>query len=229
VSRQSEFRAQYPDVHPQVCEYFPDYDYRTCVGDRNIICRMDSGPNNKVGHQQRAFSIWWALQQGGPLDLGLDLGSSKGMTPYAIHVDLFGDGKSHPFYGGGPYNADVAWDATRIHEIVPPASLPFITANHSLEHMPAADDDGIVELLVRWMGLLRPSGILAMIVPDNDYFDVWGCDKDHKHVGPKAWGHWDFRARVLDKLLTQTRVPVALLDYNTLDNHFSFDVVLERG
>jgi hypothetical protein len=67
-----------------------------------------------------------------------------------------------------------------------------------------------------------------MIVPDNDYFDVWACDKDHKRVGPKAWGHSDFRQRVLDKLLAQRVVPVTLQDYDTLDNHFSFDVVVER-
>lgn len=229
MSKQSDFYAANPNVHPDVCKFFPDYDYRQCVGDRNIVCRMDSGPDNKVGHQQRAFSMWWAIEKCGPMDLGLDLGSPKGMTPFAIHVDLFGNGRPHPFYGGGAYNADVAWDATRIHEIVPPASLPFITANHSLEHMPGAVDDDIVALLMNWMNLLRPGGTLAMIVPDNDYFDVWACDRDHKHVGDKAWGHADFRARVLDKLLAQTQVPVGLRDYDTLDNHFSFDVVLERG
>lgn len=192
-----------------------------------MICRMDN-PKNMVGHQQRAFSCFWGIEKGSPTDLGLDLGSSKGMTPYAMHVDLFGDGKTHPFYGGGPYLADVAWDATRIHELVPATSLPFITSNHSLEHMPASNDEGIVDLLVRWTNLLRPGGILAMIVPDNDYFDVWACDKDHKRVGPKAWGHSDFRQRVLDKLLAQRVVPVTLQDYDTLDNHFSFDVVVER-
>ena len=71
--KQRRFRECHPEVHPQVCEFFPDFDYRTCVGDRKIICRMDSGAGNKVGHQQRAFSCWWALEMCGPLDLGLDL------------------------------------------------------------------------------------------------------------------------------------------------------------
>lgn len=216
----------YP-FHEETQKYFPGFDYRNPVGNRDELCDMRS-PKNMVGHQQRAFSVWWALQKCGPMDLGLDLGSPRGLTPYCIHVDLFGTGAPHPFYGGGAYNADIAWDATRIREIMPPSSIPFITVNHSLEHMPAANDDGIVELLVRWVSLLRPGGILAMLVPDNDHFDVWACDKDHKHVGSKAWGHSDFRTRILDKLLAQQAVPVALRDYDTLDNHFSFDVVLER-
>jgi hypothetical protein len=221
MSKQSEFRKIYPDIHSGTCDYFPDFDYRNCVGDRSVICDMRN-PKNMVGHQQRAFTVWWALEKCGPTDPGLDLGSPKGLTPFCIHVDVFGDGGVHPFYGGGAYQADIAFDATRIWSIVPWNSLPHIASNHSLEHMPADGDTGIQLMLCKWIALLRPGGVLAMLIPDNDDFDVMASDKDHKH----AWGHSDFRRRVLDRVLAEGTSK--LIEYNTMDNHFSFNVVLER-
>ena len=222
MSNRQAFCAAYPDVHPAVREYFPDFDYRQCVGDRNIICRMDSGPDNKVGHQQRAHSCFWALEHGGPLDLGLDLGSPRGMTPYAIHVDIFGDGRVHPIYGGGPYLSDIVYDASQITKIVPAVpSCPFIISNHSLEHMPGGDRE-IADLLVWWLSRVRPGGVLAMIIPDNAWFDVLKSDPDHKN----AWSHDDFKPRVLDEVLRRSGSPTELVAYDTLDNHFSFDCVL---
>jgi hypothetical protein len=222
MSRQSEFRKMYPDVHAAVCEYFPDFDYRTCVGDRNIICRMDSGDGNKVGHQQRAFSVWWALETCGPLDLGLDIGAHRGLTPFGIHLDKFYDNKNaHPFYGGVT-GADVVADGTKLHDLLPPSTFPCIGSNHSLEHMPVNGDAGTVELLKGWMSLLRPGGILAMVVPDNDWWDVMSSDRDHKN----AWGARNFRPRVLDAVLRDTGA--TLVEYDTLDNHYSFNVVVRK-
>lgn len=210
----------YP-FHHEVQKYFPGFEYKTPAGDRAVLCDMRN-PGNMVGHQQRAFSCYWALQQCSPTDLGLDLGSPRGLTPYCVHVDIFGDGRTHPFYGGGRYLSDVVYDAARGHEIFPRDTFPFLSSNHSLEHMAAPGDDGIVDLLDRWLSLLRSGAILAMVVPDNDHFDVMASDKDHRH----AWGARDFRPRVLDKLLGRSTSD--LLDYDTLQNHFSFDVVLRK-
>lgn len=222
MSKQSTFCAAYPDVHAEVQKWFPNFDYRQCTGDRNIVCRMDSGVDNKVGHQQRAFGCWWAIEMGGPIDAGLELGSPRGMTPHAVHVDVFGDGRVHPFYGGGRYTADIAYDAAGITAICPADTFPFIISNHSLEHMPG-DDAAIVAMLGRWTTLLRPGGgILAMIVPDNEWFDVMGSDRDHKN----AWGHTDFRPRILDPLLA--RGGLSIVEYDTLDNHFAFNCVIRR-
>lgn len=202
--------------HEEVQRYFPGFDYRSPAGDRSVLCDMRN-PGNMVGHQQRAFSCWWALKQCNPLDLGLDLGSPRGLTPYCIHVDIFGTGAPHPFYGGGPYLADVARDASDV-SMFPESAFPFINSNHSLEHMPG----DIVELLLRWTSRLRPNGILAMVLPDNAHFDVMASDKDHKN----AWSATDFKPRVLGPLLA--RSSLELLEYDTLQNHFSFDVVLRK-
>jgi SAM-dependent methyltransferase len=223
MSKQSAFRQAYPDTYVELNSFFPDFNYRKCVGDRNIICRMDSGADNKVGHQQRAFSCWWGIETCGPIDPGLDIGSHRGLTPYAIHVDKFYDGvHQHPFYGG-VISADVVVDATSLDTVFPPSTFPFIGSNHSLEHMPVAGDAGTVALLKQWVGLLRPGGVLAMVIPDNDFWDVMKSDKDHKH----AWGAKDFRTRVLDPLLAQSGL--ALEEYDTLDNHYSFNVVIRKA
>lgn len=209
----------YP-FHQQVQEFFPGFDYRNPSPGIRERCDMRR-PDNVVGHQQRAFSTYWAVKQCSPTDLGLDLGSPRGLTPYCVSVDVFGDGSPHPFYGGGRYLADVVRDATDV-SCFPNDAWPLVNSNHSLEHIPVAGDNGIIEVLERWYGLLKQGGVLAMIVPDNAHFDVMASDKNHYH----AWSHADFRPRVLDELLRRTRAE--LVEYDTLQNHFSFDVVLKR-
>jgi len=226
-ARHERFCVAHPEIHGHVLPYFPLFDYRHCIGDRNVICDYRN-PNNRVGDQQRAFSVWWAVEKGGPTDMGLDIGSSKGLTPYAAHVDLFGTGEVHPqerYRGGGsPYFADIVHEGATIDAIIPKNSLPFIVSNHSIEHMPPKGSDyGIAAVLSRWVSLLRSGGVLAMVIPDNDEFDVMGCDPDHKN----AWGHSDFQRRVLDQVLA--RGDVKCIEYNTLSNNFSFNVVLEKS
>ena len=184
---------------------------------------MDSGDNNKVGHQQRAFTTWWAIETCGPLDLGLDIGAHRGLTPFSIHIDKFYDNKhEHPFYGGVT-GADVVADGTGLSGLFPPSTFPCIGSNHSLEHMPVAGDSGTIDLLKGWMTLLRPGGILALVVPDNDWWRVMESDPDHKN----AWGAKDFRPRVLDALVRDTGA--TLVEYDTLDNHYSFNVVVRKA
>ena len=50
------------------------------------------------------------------------------MTPYAMHVDVFGDGRVHPYYGGGPYRADIVRDASNVADIFPTDTFPLITS-----------------------------------------------------------------------------------------------------
>lgn len=213
---------EYP-FHSEVQQYFPQFDYKSPAGDRNVLCDMRN-PNNKVGHQQRAFSCWWALQMCGPMDLGLDVGSGRGLTPHCIHVDLYGDGQSHPFYGGGPYRSDVVRDASDL-SIFPSDTFSYLTGNHSLEHIPASQygggDSGIVQVLANhWLRVLRPGGIMALVIPDQAHIDVMAVDKDHKH----AWSHGDFQQRVLNHVMHLCD----MVEFNTFNNNFSFNVVVRK-
>lgn len=212
--------AKYP-FHETVQDYFFDFDYNKPNGDRDILCDMRN-PDNMVGHQQRAFSIFWAIKQCSPLDLGLDLGSHKGLSPYCIHVDLYyGNGKPHPYYGG-ECPTDVLCDAGKLN-VFPSNAFPLVVSNHSIEHMPAIGDAGIIDMLCnQWLRVLRPGGIIAMVIPDNDSFDVMASDRDHKH----AWGHSNFKERILGAVMKQTGAE--LLEYNTFHNNFSFNIVLRK-
>ena len=215
------------NFYKEVQNFFPEFDYNAPVGDRSVLCNFNN-PKNAVGHQQRAFSIFWALKQCGPLDLGLDLGSHRGLTPYCMHIDLYyGNGKPHPFYDTARSYwteetcADIVCDASQLTPF-PNNVFPLVTSNHSLEHMPG-DDEAIINMLCdQWLRVLRTGGILAMVIPDNDCFDVLASDKDHKN----AWGHTDFQWRILDKVLS--RGQATLIEYNTLLNNFSFNVVLRK-
>jgi SAM-dependent methyltransferase len=231
--RHEAFCRAYPHVHAQVLPHFPLFDYRKPAGDPRVVLDY-SNPGNQVGHQQRAHSVWWAIEKGGPTDQGLDIGSGKGLTPFACHVDLYGTGEIHPQerYSGhdarnrpapSPYFSDIAWEGTEIDKLVPKGSVPFIVSNHSLEHMPPARSDaGIVQVIQRWMDLLRPGGVLAMVIPDNDFHDVLSMDQDHKN----AWGGSDFERRILAPVIGGGKARV--VEFNTFSNRFSFDVVLER-
>lgn len=208
-------------VHENLLEFFEDYDYhRPKVEPRRLSIREQ---DNVVGHQQRCVTTWWALRQCGPLDLGIDVGSHRGLTPYCIHVDSMYTGAEHPIYGGRA-TADVVANGADLNALFPPATFPLIASNHSLEHMPELGDKQIVAMLERWFTLLRVGGVMVFVIPDNAYFDVLASDRDHKH----AWSHDDFKPRVLEPLLTNLGSKLQLVEYDTLHNHFSFDLVLRR-
>jgi hypothetical protein len=220
-ARQAEFCRQHPEIHADILQHFPNFDYSNPLGPREVVCDIRN-PANHVGYQQWAFSCWHALESCGPLDLGIDLGSRKGITPYCVSVDLYGNGKPHPFYAGVSHFSDLVYDAAHV-DIFPDGDVPFINSCHSLEHMPAVGDSGIIDLLVIWADLLRHNGVLALVIPDNDHFDVMACDRDHRH----AWGAHDFRARVLDPFLA--RGGLTLVEYDTFQNYHSFNVVLRKS
>ncbi len=208
------------DFYTNIQQYFPEFDYNNPAGDRDVLCDMRN-PGNMVGHQQRAFTVYWALKQCNLLDLGLDLGSHRGLSPYCIHVDLYyGNGKPHPYYGG-EVSADVLCNASKLVPF-PTNTFPFVSSNHSVEHMPGNDNDIIDMLCNEWIRVLRPGGVLAMIIPDNDSFDVMASDKDHKN----AWGRNDFRHRILDPMLAKSGAE--LIEYSTFNNNFSFNVVIRK-
>jgi len=203
--------------HQDTQECFPNFDYHH---PNDGVCVDFSRPENKVGYQQRAFNVYWALKQCNSMDLGIEIGCRRQFTPYCIHIDLFYNNiGAHPFYGEFG-TADIIYDASKL-TIFPSNTFSFVSANHSIEHMPVPGDDGIIDMLRNeWIRVLRKDGILALIIPDNAHFDVMASDKDHKH----AWSHADFENRILNKLYDL----VELIEYDTLKNNHSFNVVLKK-
>lgn len=251
------FKYSYMDKYPffaSVLEHFPDFDYNNPIGNRDVICDM-SNPGNMVGQQQRAFIVYWALKQCSLLDLGLDLGSNRSFTPFAIHVDKYGDGAPNPLYPHdvSPSVSDVIADMCDL-SMFPSNTFAYVASNHSLEHIDTskhifstaslsreiwlgdtekgkyggvyeqymAETDAVIVKVLRehWIRVLRPGGILAMVVPDHAYVNVFDADKDHKH----AWMHFDFNKRILAYLSDL----IDVVEYDTLKNNFSINVVLRK-
>ncbi len=193
-------------------EHFPNYDYNRAKQPERVVF---SRPDNVTGHQQRAFNIFWAIEQcwktGG---VGLEIGSGGVHTPWCLSTDAYST-DSHPIYGGG----------CRPHMVVPghdlsvfsDNSFSLILANHVVEHLP-----GDVAQVFRehWLRVLKPGGVLAVILPDQTYVDVLAIDRDHKH----AWTAAQFR----DQVIGQITDLVHEVEWDTLKNNFSYNAVVRK-
>ncbi len=72
-----------------------------------------------------------------------------------------------------------------------------------------------------WIRVLKPNGILAMIIPNAETLESSKyLDKDHKH----AWSAEKFRSEIIEPLLDK----VIVRELNTLGNNFSYNVVLRK-
>lgn len=192
-------------------DYFPEYDYRR----PNQPERLDySRPDNITEYQQRTFNVWWAIQQCGKTgNVGLEIGSGGKHTPWCLSTDLYST-DSHPIYGS----------ACHPHMIVDGAkTLPFkseifslVLANHVVEHL----EGDTKKILREWLRVLKPNGVIAAVLPDQQYNDVLAIDRDHKH----AWTANEF----LNDIIKPLQDSVIIEEFDTLQNKFSYEIVLRK-
>lgn len=200
-----------PWLHPEVLECIPDFDY--LHPKHPELCDM-SRTDNVVGQQQRAFSVWWALDQCLPTGRpGLDIGSGSEITPWTIGIDQYRG--EHPVYTGLclPTIVCRGEDLSMFGD----AFFTLVLSNHSIEHM---EGDIVSMLRCQWLRVLEPGRYLAMVVPDNAYFDVLACDPSHVN----AWTAVEFEEQIITPLLDIVEVR----EFDTLNNNFSFNVVLRK-
>jgi hypothetical protein len=225
--------------HEYLLEHFPDYDYRKPVDPNRLDIRK--GKVNIVGFWQRAVNVWWAIEKCGKTgDVGLEFGSAGVKTPWSVNTDVRTGLRSH-------YPPNVPVDQRAITQghmrvsgdrregvfqrhdsvcgdtsevlgtgVFRDNSFSLITANHVLEHM-AGDP---VELLVEWSRLLMSGGIMALVLPDQQWLDVMSCDPDHQH----AWTESEF-------LAIAKRVPgMDVIEHTgaTQINYHSFATILRK-
>lgn len=193
-------------------EHFPDYDYRRARQPE----RLDySRPDNVTGHQQRAFNVWWAIEECWKKGAeGLEIGSGGVHTPWCLSTDAY-DTDAHPVYGGGchPHRVIRGEDLSELGD----ETFRLILANHVVEHLPG-DVGGI--LRHHWLRVLEPGGVIAVVLPDQHYVDVLAIDRDHKH----AWTAPEFRSQVLEPLQDLAEI----VEFDTLNNRFSYQAVMRK-
>lgn len=206
--------------------FFPNFDYHILEPGIDPARRRASHSDNLVGNQQRAFNIYWGIKQCGLTGYtGLDIGSAGIQAPFCLGTDKY-SGES-PLYGGSlnPQMKCSAEDTSLFGN----EAFNLIVMNHALEHV---EGDVVNFINNDWFRILKPNGIIAIIVPDGQYNNVYQMDKDHKHCWipyrnskkPEFYRYQIFEDEVLDR----TKEKYCIYEFDNLDNGFSFNCVLRK-
>lgn len=201
--------------YENLLKWFPNYDYHKVRDGVDKLLLDFRTPNNIVGHMQRAFIVYWCLKGAEKGGIGIDVGCGQAISPFCIGVDKY-SGPDHPDYGGGYHPHLMA----RCDRPLPfeDDCFDFLVSMHSLEHM-----EDTLWTLEEWIRMVKPRGVLAIVMPDAKYTPKMGeegADKSHK----VDWTAEDFKEQVLDKLSDKVEV----VEFDTFLNNFSFNVVLKK-
>lgn len=222
-------------IHQRVFPYFPQYR----------IDKMTPGAGidywkvpNVVGDQQRAWMVdkcLMAFTESAGIP-GIEFGSAGVQMPGALSTDIIGTGET-PNYGGEIDGVHMKLDASKPLPFGS-NSFSFVMASHVIEHLncatvpvSASDEEKIeaacpgleiIPILREWIRVLRHNGYLFLIFPDDGGArsmgtSTFGHDRTHCH----AFDAHGFYENIMVPLLNT----IELLEYNSLNNHFSVSVV----
>ncbi len=110
---------------------------------------------------------------------GIDVGCGSRKThPNAIGVDIRGNGEvgTAGCEAGRSSQADIAASGDNL-AMFRDAELDYVIQRHNLEHY-----QDPVKTLEEWKRVLKPGGLLGMVVPDDAEVDTIRLDDTHKHV-----------------------------------------------
>lgn len=236
ITQTVNYQIDLSHTHPQVLEHFPNFDYHHPLEPERMDYRRG---DNVTGHQQRAFLIYWGIEAGKRGDITLDLGGAGVWMPWVLSSDIVRAGQTHPTYGGTYHGVHLALDAANL-EILGDDTFGAVMGNHIAEHLPCHRLVGDVSLILpsvkrslpcdnsdvlyiirnHWIRSLKPGGILALIVPDDAYSDTYAMDKSHTHA---------FSAREFyDQIVSKLEPAVETVEFDTFNNHFSFNWVARK-
>ena len=235
----SRLRIEIEAPHQQVLPFFPQY--RPDVISPGTILDYRNAQNS-CGHQQRGFMNYWAIRSfvesnGG---IGLDLGGAGVQHPACLSLDLCGN-EPHPTYGGPYSGVQVKGDASDLSMFLD-NSFSCVISNHILEHLSCIRLKGnetseekiklacpgreIIDVLIcHWLRVLRPSGYLVSIIPDNRPSEESGSnvfyqDSSHQH----SWRAGEFWQTIVKPILRYIEV----ISFDTLKNNFSFELACRK-
>ena len=189
-------------------EFFEDYDYRKPKVPKEQL-DFRSSPNI-VGHQQRAFLVYWSLKVTEREKI-LDIGCGQAVTPKgAIGIDKIHG--IHPAYGG-IYKPTIQASGEELP--IKSNSVSAILSNHSIEHMDAK------KAFNEWLRVLKPGGIIALVTPDGSYGPVPDLDGHVREYSPA-----EFLDEILNPLIAEGKITI--LEMDTFRNHFSWNLVVKK-
>ena len=229
-----------PTLDPQVLPDFPVFDIQA----KRLDAVVDfTSPINTCGNQQRAYNIYWGIRAFVEHNgiIGIDLGSAGVLTPGCISSDIVGTGELCP-YGDRNYdNVHLKIDAADL-SILGTNTFSCVIANHIWEHLACnkialdatpqqrlslgcTGRETIDVLRNHWIRIVRPGGYVCIVVPDEKYAresndSVLKMDRTHKHAPDSE----TFMEDILNPLLDIVEV----VEYDTLQNKFSFNALLRK-
>lgn len=188
----------------KILALFPNFDYRKCISPERLDYRR---LDNVVGWQQRAFLVYWAVKmcEDGK-GTGIEFGAGGINTPFVINTDKYGD-NSHM-----RIDAESDEDLNQFQN----GEFDLILASHLIEHL-SVDIETLFHR--HWLRILKHNGIVAGIIPDDQYGDTMSYDPTHR----QHWSALEFR-----KILERMDKAMEILEYDNLNNHFSFNFVAKR-
>lgn len=195
-------------------EYAPKFEWWNSYPqfkDRNDMRR----PDNLCGYFQRMYesqlSVRKWIESGGTPGISLCTGQAPAL--FCVTQDKY-FGEMHPEYGGS-YHPMVHCDAYKL-PFLGSNTWPFIACNHGLEHI-----KDTIGALREWIRICQVDGWLMIIMPDANFCGRGGGgDESHESV----YSANEFK----NDILSQVQDQVFVEDYNTLNNNFSFNVLLRK-
>ena len=98
-------------------------------------------------------------------------------------------------------------------------SYGIIESSHSLEHMEDTE-----KTMREWIRILKPGGILLIIVPDGKY---------HKHdmdvtksIGERCFIEWSVNE--FKEMLNRLTDVIDVIQFNTRNNNFDIDIIVRK-
>lgn len=144
---------------------------------------------------------------------GIDVACCARVFPGAVGIDIISKGqKTQPW--GLPSAAQFAFDCSDLP--FKDETLDFIVGVHTIEHF--ADTKGVLN---EWIRILKVGGYLLLVVPDIRYTPSPGSD-NHDITHLHEFEPEEFLLIV--KSITGTEI----IQYDTLNNEWSFDCVLRK-
>jgi SAM-dependent methyltransferase len=111
--------------------------------------------------------------QGLTVDIGC--GAEK-VLPTVLGIDRLAFGERGQFgcMNGVASSGDVSADAGNL-DFIQDGTLDSVVSRHCFEHLPDP-----VATVREWLRILKPSGHLALVLPNDHWCDFLNMDKDHK-------------------------------------------------
>ena len=228
-----------PAPHPQVLPFLVNYT----ESKPGVVWDYRRG-DNQAGHMQRGFivraGITAFLESGGmPF---VDIGSAGVGCFGGIPTDIRGNGEKDN-YNGVMNGVCIKTSAANL-SIFQDGSLSAVIGNHIGEHIACIRLRGnetahekfqlacpgveVVKVMKEeWIRVVRPGGYIAMVIPDDNHARLAGssvfmADSEHQH----AWTAKAFHDNILRPLISQNLI--SLEEFDTLDNHFSFNFLAKK-